>query len=88
MVGQEGYGPSLIPRIRYSALEECFRRVAEQARELSATIHMPRIGAGESGGSWDTVEDIIRNSLGAAGLHVTVYDLPPKRAESAAELLF
>ena len=33
---------------------------------------MPRIGAGQSGGSWDTVEEIIRNTLVAQGVLVTV----------------
>ena len=60
-------------RIRYEAIREGLRRVAEFAREHEATIHMPRIGCGLAGGSWEKVAAIIEEELG--GLDVTVYDL-------------
>jgi len=40
---------------------------------------MPRLGSGESGGSWDTVQEMVQDALVADGIPVTVYDLPPKR---------
>jgi hypothetical protein len=40
---------------------------------------MPRIGAGEAGGSWPLIEALIDEVLCAAGLSVTVYDLPNRR---------
>jgi O-acetyl-ADP-ribose deacetylase (regulator of RNase III) len=80
LLAQEGYGPSAVPRIRYAALERCLERVARFASEHKASVHLPRIGAGQSGGSWDTVEEIVRSALLAEDVAVTVYDLPPKRA--------
>ena len=87
VVAQEGYGPSTSPRIRYAPLERCLSAVARFSLDRQATIHLPRIGAGQSGGSWDTVEEIIRDTLVAQGLRVTVYDLPPRRQATEAEIL-
>jgi hypothetical protein len=41
-------------------------------------VHMPRIGCGLAGGQWEEIEPIIETTLGAKGVAVTVYDLPPK----------
>ena len=76
LIGQEGYGPSLVPRIRYAALEKCFERVSRFASDHAASVHMPRLGAGESGGSWDTVEEIVQDTLVTERVPVVVYDLP------------
>jgi hypothetical protein len=35
---------------------------------------MPRIGCGLAGGTWDKIEPLIRETLCAAGVPVTVYD--------------
>ena len=61
--------------------------MAQFALDRKASVHTPRIGGGQSGGAWDTVEEIIRDTLVAKGVHVTVYDLPPKRQPAGAELL-
>jgi Zn-dependent peptidase ImmA (M78 family)/O-acetyl-ADP-ribose deacetylase (regulator of RNase III) len=79
LVGQEGFGPSPTPRIRYAALEKCLAKISDFASSKSASVHMPRIGSGESGGSWDTVQEMVQDTLIADGIPVTVYDLPPKR---------
>jgi O-acetyl-ADP-ribose deacetylase (regulator of RNase III) len=76
MVAQKGYGTSQKPRIRYSALRRCLEQVSSYAREHGMSAHMPRIGAGQAGGSWDIVEDLVSGTLCAAGVEVTVYDLP------------
>ena len=81
LVAQEGFGKSDLPRIRYGALEECLRSVANYARENSFSIHMPRIGTGAAGGTWAAIEEIIDECLVASGSFVTVYDLPPKRQQ-------
>jgi O-acetyl-ADP-ribose deacetylase (regulator of RNase III) len=86
LVSQQGYGASLFPRIRYSALDRCFEQVSEMARDRSATVHLPRIGTGQSGGSWATVEEILRDTLVAERVPITVYDLPPRRTPGAADL--
>lgn len=76
MVSQHGYGPSPTRRLRYAALRECLQRVAEFARVNGVTVHMPRIGTGEAGGVWEIVEELIHSTVSAAGVPVTVYDLP------------
>ncbi|WP_407497029.1 ImmA/IrrE family metallo-endopeptidase [Pseudooceanicola sp. MF1-13] len=81
IVAQEGFGPSLFPRIRYSALEKGLARVADRALEQNASIHMPRIGTGAAGGDWDTVQEMIDDVMIRAGLTVTIYDPPPKREQ-------
>jgi O-acetyl-ADP-ribose deacetylase (regulator of RNase III) len=87
LIAQAGFGPSSAPRIRYAPLEQAFSAVAEFAIDNKASVHTPRIGAGQSGGAWDTVEEIIRDTLIARGVHVTVYDLPPTRQIEGVELL-
>lgn len=87
LVAQEGYGASSSPRIRYAPLGQAFSAVAEFAINHKATVHTPRIGSGQSGGTWDTVEEIIRDTLTARGVRVTVYDLPPKPHTTGTELL-
>jgi O-acetyl-ADP-ribose deacetylase (regulator of RNase III) len=76
LVAQRGYGASVRPRIRYEALARCLNTIGELARTQSAGIHMPRIGAGQAGGAWDVISDIVVESVCARGVPVTVYDLP------------
>lgn len=78
MVAQRGYGPSPTPRIRYSALESCLNQLAEIASGLGATVHMPRIGAGNAGGAWPIIEELIIDNLLDKGIMVTVYSLPDR----------
>lgn len=87
LIAQEGYGASSSPRIRYAPLERCFSTVAQFAIDREASVHLPRIGVGQSGGAWDTVEEIIRDTLVSRGICVRIYDLPPKRQATGAELL-
>jgi len=76
LVAQHGYGPSLFPRIVYTALEQCLKKVATQAKESGSSVHMPRIGSGEAGGNWNIVSELIDETLCSRGIPVTVYDLP------------
>jgi hypothetical protein len=76
MICQRGYGPSPSPRIRYSHLRTCLVKLAEVAEKRKAAIHMPRIGSGEAGGSWDIISELIEEVLSNRGIQVTVYDLP------------
>jgi hypothetical protein len=87
LIAQEGFGASTSPRIRYAPLEHCFSLVAQFALDHDARVHMPRIGAGLSGGAWDTVEGIVRDAVIAKGVPVTVHDLPPKRQTAREALL-
>jgi O-acetyl-ADP-ribose deacetylase (regulator of RNase III) len=90
LVAQHGYGPSPRPRIRYGALRNCLLRVAELAKGLNATVHMPRIGTGQAGGSWPVVEEIVSETLTRVGIEVLVYDFPQgrERSKPQADLAF
>ena len=79
LIGQEGFGPSLFPRIRYAS--DCLEQVAEYAASTGASIHMPKIGTGSAGGDWSTINELIDDVMVRAGLSVTVYDVPPKRVQ-------
>jgi len=87
MVCQHGYGPPGEVRLRYAVLKECLKALREKAIAEKASVHMPRIGAGEAGGSWPLISALIDEVLCGAGLSVTVYDLPnrqkPKRMQNS-----
>lgn len=75
MVAQHGYAHKLAPGtipLDYDALETCLARVASEIRLTGSTIHMPRIGCGLAGGTWDKVEPIVKRTC--HGLRVFVYD--------------
>lgn len=79
IVGQHGYGgpdDKGYPFIRYEAIKEGLLQVAARAKEMHASVHMPRIGCGLAGGSWNVMETIIRETLVANDIDVVVYDLP------------
>lgn len=78
MVCQKGYGPSSKPRIRYAALADCLSKVAEAAKAIQASVHMPRIACGQAGGAWFIVEELISSALVGSGVPVFVYDLPER----------
>ncbi len=65
-----------VPPVRYDALRLCLESLAAFCRTCGASVHMPRIGCGLAGGTWDMVEPIINESLCGCGIEVTVYDLP------------
>jgi O-acetyl-ADP-ribose deacetylase (regulator of RNase III) len=90
MVAQHGYGVSHTPRIRYLALQECLKKVANLAAERKAVVHMPRIGCGQAGGSWDVVSELVDEAICNKGIDVFVYDLPGTQAQGhpQAEIQF
>jgi O-acetyl-ADP-ribose deacetylase (regulator of RNase III) len=76
MIGQHGYRPSPgDPPIRYAAIGTALAAVGEQALDLGASVHMPRIGRGLAGGRWELIEPLIEEHLTCRGIAVTVYDL-------------
>lgn len=60
--------------IRYEAVKAGLEKVAEFAVHHNASVHMPRIGCGLAGGSWDQIEPLIQSSLSDKNIAVTVYD--------------
>lgn len=77
MIAQQGVtyqGRKDVP-IRYDELEEALRTVARFPKQFdNASIHMPRIGCGLAGGTWDKIEPIINRTLIKKGIEVFVYD--------------
>ena len=76
MVAQRGIGASSSQRLRYAALAECLNEVREKAKELGASVHMPRVGTGHGGASWDVVKELIAEELVDKGVATTVYRRP------------
>jgi len=76
MICQHGYGPSPKPRIRYAHLKTCLDQLASFALQRQASVHLPRIGCGQAGGSWEIVSELIDYTLCRRGIRVTVYDPP------------
>jgi O-acetyl-ADP-ribose deacetylase (regulator of RNase III) len=75
MVAQRGTktGSNGVP-IRYEAVEKCLETLGNKAKELNASIHMPRIGCGLAGGNWNKIEPIITATLLKQDIPVYVYD--------------
>lgn len=78
MLAQQGVGHVMcngasLRHVQYDSLRKCLEKVQEIAIELNASVHMPRIGTGLGGGTWDEVEPIILKSLNE--VQVFVYDL-------------
>lgn len=63
-----------LPPVRYEALRLGLGRIAEHARQMNASVHMPRIGAGLAGGDWAVIARIIEDELCARGISVMIYD--------------
>lgn len=62
------------PPIRYNAIADGLKKVGDFAEEIQASIHMPRIGCGLAGGTWDKIEPVIEGNLTDRQISVTVYD--------------
>ena len=60
------------PPIRYPAVESGLKAISDFAKEINATVHMPRIGCGLAGGNWEVIEKLINKNL--AEVDTTVYD--------------
>lgn len=62
------------PPIRYEAVLSGLDKVATFAKAINASVHMPRIGCGLAGGTWDKIEPLINQTLSASNTEVYVYD--------------
>ena len=63
-----------MPPIRYEALKKSLISLVKDLQNLEdVTIHMPKIGCGLAGGSWDKVEEIINSTLIKQGYPCYVY---------------
>lgn len=79
MIAQHGVrsASNRVP-IRYDALEQCLLELTvwstHNGAANSATVHMPRIGCGLAGSTWNRIEPLIAKTLCASDISVTVYD--------------
>lgn len=62
------------PPIRYEAILQGMMKVADHATLIHASVHMPRIGCGLAGGTWDKIEPILIETLVSKKINVFVYD--------------
>lgn len=60
--------------IRYDAIKKGLEKVAQFAAENNTSVHMPRIGCGLAGGTWDRIEPLIQESLLNNEIETYVYD--------------
>lgn len=76
MIGQRGTktGQSTGVSVRYEAIESCLEKLAKEAKQLGASVHMPRIGCGLAGGKWEKVEPLIEKTLVKNDIDVYIYD--------------
>jgi hypothetical protein len=54
---------------------QCLSKLAGRI-DRGTVIHMPRIGCGLAGGTWDQIEPFLEEHLVSTGFDVRVYDLP------------
>ena len=74
LIGQSGCGyRNGVPPIRYEAIAAGLTRLIEVARTQSASVHMPKMGAGLAGGDWGIIEGIVARTLSEANIPVFVY---------------
>jgi len=62
------------PPIRYEAILLGLEKVSQFAIENLASVHMPRIGCGLAGGTWDKIEPLINKTLLESEIETYVYD--------------
>ena len=79
MVAQHGYRPGPRPGIRYPALNTSLSRLGDVALDRGASVHMPLIGAGQAGGDWEVIKELIQDNVVQHGISATVYILPDPR---------
>lgn len=64
-----------LPPIRYEAVGEGLKKVGAFAKEIQASVHMPKIGCGLAGGRWAKMEPLVAENIAERGVEVTVYEL-------------
>lgn len=60
--------------VRYEAILLGLEKVGQFAIDKNASVHMPRIGCGLAGGTWDKIEPLINKSLLENEIETYVYD--------------
>lgn len=64
MLAQDGFPTNEKPcALNFKALTRCLKMVYTIAEDTEITVHMPRIGCGLAGGTWDQIEPIIAKTM-------------------------
>lgn len=71
MIAQDGIGRSK-RRLHYGHLARCLH-LLEDGFDTNYTFHMPRIGAGLAGGSWEIIRELIEGVIKSH--EVIIYEL-------------
>lgn len=72
MIAQQGYqGLNNPVPLCYDSLDECLKKLYKEAKNLKASVHMPKIGTGLAGGDWSKIEALIEENL--KDIEVLVY---------------
>ena len=79
LVAQEGFGTGK-GQLRYDALATGLEHVRAEAERSGAVVHVPRIGAGQAGGRWDFIENLLVERLADRGIRVVVHTKPHEGA--------
>jgi O-acetyl-ADP-ribose deacetylase (regulator of RNase III) len=74
IIGQDGYGTDGKQYVNYEWIDQGLGVVNDFADLTNSTIHMPRIGCGLAGGTWDKMEQIIEDTRSFKN-SIFVYDL-------------
>lgn len=76
LIGQYGVArsSSKTAPVRYDAIRQGLEKIATFAKKHHASVHMPRIGCGLAGGSWDRIEPLINDTLIKEHINTNVYD--------------
>lgn len=61
--------------IRYESILMGLEKIKQFAIDKNATVHMPRIGCGLAGGTWDKIKPLIDKTLLENKIETYVYDL-------------
>lgn len=75
MIAQDGFGSkeNNFKPLHLKALKMCLKQLYEATKNEKITVHMPRIGCGLAGGTWDEIEPLIKKYI---TVNTFVYDFP------------
>lgn len=68
--------------LQYDSLHQCLVDLRENALKYDASVHMPRIGAGQAKGDWGVISKMIEKELSEYGIEVIIYTLPKKQSNA------
>ena len=74
MVGQRGTRHKSGCRpIRFNVLAKCLSSVAERAKRMHASVHLPQLGLNGSDQIWPMILDIVKDSMGRFRVPIYIY---------------